>query len=389
MKNCEQIHSLLTFYAESALSLSEKVEVEDHLRECEEARQELAKLKFLRQTLKEVPEPPMPPDLHVKIMARVRGKVQPLPIKRNFWAVPSWSLAAAAVLAFFFVNHYQEWREKLNTPLPENPPVESTPAVNQPTTAGTAKNPFPSTKDLALETSDKTKAEKRSVKVPRKKSQNSKKVEFAEDRMAAASEQKEGVKQALEMTQPRASVPQVEKGFASNDTNSAGSKTAAVRAAAPSSQTLAEANQPSAVSAPAPAAPRAFSAPSSPFGAAALPPSASGVWSGDNSPSGAEVQELITDAGTFRKYWGELQPNQALPEVDFTKQAVVLLMAGSKPTAGYSIHTIRLEAKDDLLAIHYTLDSPPAGAVVSQVLTSPWSLQVIAKPSKPVIFTKD
>jgi hypothetical protein len=75
--------------------------------------------------------------------------------------------------------------------------------------------------------------------------------------------------------------------------------------------------------------------------------------------------------------------------VDFTKNSVVILNAGEKPTAGYSIHVSRLEEKADQLVIHYKLESPEPGAVTAQVLTHPWSLQVIPKPSKPVAFQKD
>jgi hypothetical protein len=102
-----------------------------------------------------------------------------------------------------------------------------------------------------------------------------------------------------------------------------------------------------------------------------------------------EQAELITDGDSFQKYWQVSHPGENAPVVDFTTQAVVVLMAGVKPTAGYSIHVSRLEEKSDQLVIHYKVESPAPDAVTAQIITHPWAMQVIPKPSKPVTFLKD
>ena len=113
------------------------------------------------------------------------------------------------------------------------------------------------------------------------------------------------------------------------------------------------------------------------------------IWTGGNGPSGTENSELITDSDTFNRDWQVFRPGQTAPAVDFTTQAVVYLTAGEEPTAGFSIHILNLEEKPDALVVHYQVQSPAPGVGEAQVLTRPWSLQVIPKPVKPVVFQKD
>jgi hypothetical protein len=126
---------------------------------------------------------------------------------------------------------------------------------------------------------------------------------------------------------------------------------------------------------------------------AALPPAPTVTplpsWGGSLNPSTSELKEVVTDPDNFQKYWQTLEPGQALPTVDFTTQAVVVLLDEERPTAGYSIHVANLEDKADQLVIHYKVEAPAANTFTAQVLTRPWVLQIIPKPSKPVVFQKD
>jgi hypothetical protein len=117
--------------------------------------------------------------------------------------------------------------------------------------------------------------------------------------------------------------------------------------------------------------------------------SASPLWSGNNGYSDEEFQALVTDDGTFAKYWKGLVGEQTMPTVDFSQQAVVVLMAGTKPTPGYFIHFVSMEEKVDEDMIHYSVTSPAPDAVLAQVLSHPWSMQVVRKPLKTVVFVKD
>jgi hypothetical protein len=112
-------------------------------------------------------------------------------------------------------------------------------------------------------------------------------------------------------------------------------------------------------------------------------------WTGDNSPQASELQKLLSTEEDFKNYWQVLKSGQPEPSVDFTKQSVVLLAAGQEPTSGYSIHILRTENNESGIVLHYRVVSPPAGAVTAQVITYPWLMQVIGKPSQALTFQKD
>jgi hypothetical protein len=48
-----------------------------------------------------------------------------------------------------------------------------------------------------------------------------------------------------------------------------------------------------------------------------------------------------------------------------------------------------LEETSDHLIIHYKTENPPPDSMNIQALTWPWTLQVISKPAKPVVFQRD
>jgi hypothetical protein len=118
------------------------------------------------------------------------------------------------------------------------------------------------------------------------------------------------------------------------------------------------------------------------------PPAALPAWSGDqDSFSQLPQQSLLEDADSFKKVWRVLEPQEPIPSVDFTQRAVVFLEAGPEFTNGYKIRVSRLEENPDQLVIYWAENGP--NTLTGQVLTFPWTLQVIEKPLKPVLFNQD
>ena len=125
MKDCQKTHPLLPLYQENQLSAREKAAVEKHIKGCPDAREELKQLERLGKTLKSIPEPKMPNDLHDKIMGRLHGKP---PDVKPFWPRASWGLAAAASLAlvFFVQNSESPGNKNFEIVLKPTSPASST-----------------------------------------------------------------------------------------------------------------------------------------------------------------------------------------------------------------------------------------------------------------------
>lgn len=97
-----------------------------------------------------------------------------------------------------------------------------------------------------------------------------------------------------------------------------------------------------------------------------------------NQASGVEQAEyaLITNEDQLLSFWNRAYGSQltvpSLPEVDFRRETIVAAFAGTKPSGGYglSVEKVTLEGND--VYIDLTETTPPADAITTQALTSPW-----------------
>ncbi|PWA09567.1 protease complex subunit PrcB family protein [Flavobacterium laiguense] len=92
--------------------------------------------------------------------------------------------------------------------------------------------------------------------------------------------------------------------------------------------------------------------------------------------SNEEMQKLFTACATF---------DVALP--DFTQKRILGLLAGPKPTGGYSIK-IQSVVEDDCQIIVEYFETTGGDGALSQVITYPTDYVVLPKSSKPVFFKK-
>jgi len=72
---------------------------------------------------------------------------------------------------------------------------------------------------------------------------------------------------------------------------------------------------------------------------------------------------------------------QALPEVDFTNQSLIVLALGHKPSAGYSINLNRKTAvlQGNKLHLSVSFKAPDANSIQAQVITSPCKVLSLPK----------
>jgi hypothetical protein len=351
MKRCSKIHPLLSLEAEGALSARDHQKVQAHLRDCADARKQLASYKRMRRALRALPEPKEPHNLHEKIMTRLQDKKSGA-AKKPFYFRPLWPLAAAAVTTVCFFIQYPNWQDRMTSQ------QKSAPAqTNQPISAAGDKKlrqapaAFPMMRQSA--SSDQVPVHSMgSVAMMKSKDEASAESSVSNNAAGAPA------------TAPRAMAFNAEKKRSAMKTQSA-------RAAAPAASL-----QDAYAAAPAPRD--------------TLDSAAVSTWSGtQDTHATISQQSLITDETSFENAWNPLEPGKPLPSVDFTTQAVVFLEAGLEPTAGYEIHVLQLEDKPDHLVIHWGNTHPSPESLPAQMVTYPWLLKVIDKPSKPVTFTED
>lgn len=388
MRDCKKIHPLLSDYLDMLLSPRETGRVEAHLKDCPDARKELAGLRRLREVMVALPEPKPPHGLHERIMAKVQGRPVPVSPHRPFWVLPTGVLAVAAMVTVILMVQNPGMMNFENTKRLQAPMTRqaATPGTTSLFIAGQAK---PQT-NLSYDYAPQEAQNKDGTLLEADKTKGSLGIQYEVSPLHAAKKMQStqrdaSVDLAMAKAAPEAAnIPAVSFG-ASAQTGALG---ASFGGSATQKNELGLTTNGAVASSSVPNTTTFAAAPPASIPANPTPTPVTS-WTGSFNPSTPESQELVTDAGTFQKYWQTFQPGQTPPSVDFTAQAVVVLMDQERPTAGYSVQVTSLEDKPDQLVIHYKVETPAPGAVTAQVLTRPWALQIIPKPTKPVVFQKD
>ena len=69
----------------------------------------------------------------------------------------------------------------------------------------------------------------------------------------------------------------------------------------------------------------------------------------------------------------EPKPSQA-PVIDFSKELVIGVFLGQKPTGGYDVEIVSVEPNDGTLMVSFREKSPQPGAILTQAFTQPFHI---------------
>lgn len=104
------------------------------------------------------------------------------------------------------------------------------------------------------------------------------------------------------------------------------------------------------------------------------------------------LERVIRDAKGWKDFWtecnGDKIPAPPQPELDFKTEAVVAVVWGVKPSSGYTVQIVRIEAARDVLLVHVRRRSPPPGKGQLAVLTAPAAFVRAKLPDLPVKFVE-
>jgi hypothetical protein len=98
---------------------------------------------------------------------------------------------------------------------------------------------------------------------------------------------------------------------------------------------------------------------------------------------------VVRSADEWSTLWHAHAPDKPAPVVDFTKEMVVGVFLGSRPTAGYSVEIVGTRGQPfDTLIVQYREGTPARDMMTAQVITTPYHLVAIAERMPVVKFEK-
>ena len=114
------------------------------------------------------------------------------------------------------------------------------------------------------------------------------------------------------------------------------------------------------------------------------------IEKGDQSNVDDAKRVLIRTEAEWATLWKQHAPDHPRPAVDFSKEMVVAVFMGSRPSAGFSTTITGATAAKGALIVRYTETKPGPSSVSAQILTFPYHIVAIAKADvKDVKFQKD
>lgn len=115
-------------------------------------------------------------------------------------------------------------------------------------------------------------------------------------------------------------------------------------------------------------------------------------WKGNHCGITEPKRIVVTDAKNWSELWKQLHkskiPMPEVPAVDFTKNMVIAVFMGQKPTSGYAVQIVEVAQNDGEIVVKVRKTTPPKGSIVLQVLTQPFHIVVVPKSKAQVRFVE-
>ena len=103
-------------------------------------------------------------------------------------------------------------------------------------------------------------------------------------------------------------------------------------------------------------------------------------------------QMIIRDVEQWRQTWEAIwrhsSPRPALPDIDFSRDMLIVAALGERPTGGYSIFIDAASAGADRLAIRLRSVSPGNGCAVTLAQTQPVDIARVPRRNGPAAFSE-
>jgi PrcB C-terminal len=104
------------------------------------------------------------------------------------------------------------------------------------------------------------------------------------------------------------------------------------------------------------------------------------VDKGDQSNMDDARQVVAHTADEYNTMWRLHAPDRPQPKVDLSKEMVVGVFMGSRPTAGFAIGIVGSREEAGALVVQYRETRPARGLITAQVITSAY--HIVAMPAR-------
>ena len=115
--------------------------------------------------------------------------------------------------------------------------------------------------------------------------------------------------------------------------------------------------------------------------------------SGTQSAVRVPITRAVSDPSVWRDIWYAITANQAdppeVPEVDFQRESAIILILGERPTGGYSVGIADIVERRESVEVVVEVSRPAPGEMVTQALTTPYSIAVVRITGKEFVFVGD
>ena len=113
------------------------------------------------------------------------------------------------------------------------------------------------------------------------------------------------------------------------------------------------------------------------------------VEKGDQSGIEDARQVLVRTDAEWTQLYRQHNFDKPAPKIDFSKEMIVAVFMGSRPTAGFSTAIVTATAAKGALIVRYSESRPSPGTITAQVLTFPYHIAAIPNADvKDVKFEK-
>jgi len=109
---------------------------------------------------------------------------------------------------------------------------------------------------------------------------------------------------------------------------------------------------------------------------------------GDQSNVDEARQVVVRTDAEWNTLWTRHGGDRKKPAVDFSKEMVIGVFMGSRPSAGYTTTIVSTVSKDGQMIVRYEEKMPAKGTLTAQILTSPYHLVTLPKMAGELKFEK-